>query len=46
MATQDKIRDEKLKLIIINSIAAMILTEKQQKHHDYHQKKLININIL
>ena len=26
MATQDKIRDEKLKLIIINSIAAMILT--------------------
>ena len=37
MATDDKIRDEKLNII---------LTEKQQKFQNYYSEKLININIL
>ena len=37
MATDDKIRDEKLNII---------LTEKQQRFQHYHSEKLININIL
>ena len=37
MATDDKIRDEKINII---------LTEKQQKFQHYHSEKLININIL
>ena len=31
---------------IRNNIYNMILTEKQQKYHHYHLKKMINMNIL
>ena len=37
MTNDDKIRDEKLDVILI---------EKQQKYQDYHSKKLINVNLL